>query len=363
MGYARELAELATAYNTGSPLTHRNKIINGAMTIDQRNAGTAINSTASTTIWPVDRFVVDNFGSGTVSCQRSTVAPAGFVNSLGLTVSATDTPSAGDYLILTQQIEGFNTADLDWGTASAKVATLSFWVRSSVTGTYGGSIRGGTSNYSYPINYSISAANTWEYKTITIPGTALVAFETGNARGFQVMWDLGSGTNFNGTLNTWQSGSFWRTSGCVNWVSNAAATFYITGVQLEAGRVATPFEYRQHGTELALCQRYFYMICNGNSQTISVGCYFNASLIATAIQLPVEMRTIPSLYQVSGTDYFRIFRNDAFDDFNSFTGITRGSSRAFAMDADSTGASGTAGQSGPMNSNNSLARLGFSAEL
>ena len=235
----------------------RNRIINGAMVIDQRNAGASITVAAGGSGYGVDRFYCENYQSGTMTVQQSSTAPAGFINSLIHTVTVTDTPAAGDYLFESTSIEGLNMADLGWGTANAQTVTFSFWVRSSITGTYGLGLRNSAGNRSYVATYTISAANTWEQKTVTIAGDTSGTWLTTNGLGVRIFWDLGSGSSFNGTANSWNAGSFWRTSGCVNWISNSGATFYITGVQFEKGSTATSFDYRPYGTELALCQRYF----------------------------------------------------------------------------------------------------------
>jgi hypothetical protein len=313
MSYGTVQAEKMTtesgySLGAGNASSFKNRIINGGMVIDQRNAGASINSTPSSTVRPVDRFFVDNFNSGTVACARSTTAPAGFSNSLSLTVSSADTPASGDYLLLSQQIEGFNAADLNWGTANAKPITLSFWIRSSVAGTYGASIRGGSSFQSYPFSYTINAANTWEFETITIPGPTSGTFDTTNGAAFQVMFDLGSGTDFIGTANTWQAGSEWRVAGSLAWVSNAGATLFITGVQVELGTVATSFDFRSIGTELALCQRYFWTSASvGGDQNprISAGIAYNATQTAQhAVMYPVEMRATPTINSLSGNNIY-----------------------------------------------------------
>jgi hypothetical protein len=238
----------------------KNRIINGAMMIDQRNAGASITVAAGGSGYGVDRFYSENFQSGTITIQQSSVAPSGFINSLIHTVTATDTPAAGDYLFESTSIEGLNMADLGWGTANAQTVTLSFWVRSSVTGTYGIGLRNSAGNRSYVSTYTVNAANTWEQKTVTITGDTSGTWLTTNGLGVRIFWDLGSGSNFNGTVNSWNAGSFWRTSSCVNWISNSGATFYITGVQLEAGSTATSFDRRPYGAELMLCQRYFEVL-------------------------------------------------------------------------------------------------------
>jgi hypothetical protein len=288
----------------------RNRIINGAMMIDVRNSGASITVGANGSGYPVDRFYIENFQSGTITAQQSTTAPTGYINSIIHTVTVTDTPAAGDYFFESTSIEGLNMADLGWGTASAKTVTLSFWVRSSVTGTYGIGLRNSAGNRSYVATYTINSANTFEYKTITIPGDTSGTWLTNNELGVRIFWDLGSGSNFNGTANSWNAGSFWRASGCVNFISNSGATLFIAGVQLEKGEQATGFEYRQYGTELALCQRYTYRhSAEGdidNFAPLGMGRYYDTNLAQLYVPFKVTMRTSPS----SVTQVGNIFVNN-----------------------------------------------------
>lgn len=245
-----------TSINNGPLAGSRNRIINGAMEIDQRNAGAAV---ANANGYTVDRWGVFFAGTGRQTAQRSTVAPSGFVNSLLTTVSTVSaTPAASDFNITTHIVEGLNIADLAWGTAAAKTVTVSFWVRCSVAGTYAFSMHNGSVNRSYVTTYTINAANTWEYKTITVAGDTTGTWVTDNTQGVHLTWDQGSGSNYNvGTPNAWSAGNFLRTSGAVTLVANNGATFYLTGVQLEVGSQATPFERRNYQQELAMCQRYY----------------------------------------------------------------------------------------------------------
>lgn len=234
----------------------RNKIINGAMEIDQRNAG------ASAT-FPTDGYVIDRWycaeqTDGVMSIQQVVDAPAGFVNSARVTTTTADASlSAAQYVIMTQAIEGFNTIDLAWGTASARPVTLSFWVKSSLTGTFGGAIVNSNVTRSYPFTYAISSANTWEYKTVTVPGDTTGTWLTNNGKGVDVRFGLGVGANNSGPAGSWSSSAFFSATGAVSVIGTLNATWNITGVQLEVGTVATPFERRQFGQELLLCQRYF----------------------------------------------------------------------------------------------------------
>jgi len=243
----------------GGPLAGaRNRIINGDMRISQRNAGASV--TVSSYGYVLDRWGFQCSGGGQWSAQRSTTAPAGFTNSLALTVSTVDSSiAAADVYQVFQKVEGFNAADLAFGTASASTITVSFWVRSSITGTYSASIQNNAFNRGFVSTFTIDAANTWEKKSLVIAGDTSGTWATDNTIGLQLAIDLGSGSSSNVTAGSWQtvSTSTLRTSGSVNWISNSGATFLLTGVQLEAGTVATPFERRSYGQELALCQRYF----------------------------------------------------------------------------------------------------------
>ena len=305
MTRSRELAELATAYDTGTPLGMRNRIMNGAMAIDQRNAGASVTPTDGQ--YTLDRWGCYRSQASKYSVQQNAGAvtpPAGFTNYLGATSLSAYSSLAADYFGFNQAIEGFNVADLAWGTASAKPVTLSFWARSSLTGLHGGTIRnnGGTRNYVF--SHTIASANTWEFKTITIPGDTTGTWLTNNGIGAQVWFDLGSGSNSTGAADSWGATGFVRPTGSVSVVGTSGATFYITGVQLEAGSVATPFERRPYGTELALCQRYFYQQVNYMGQSApysseNTGAHGYGTGTTTVYRIakphPVQMRATPTV--------------------------------------------------------------------
>jgi len=253
-----------------SPYTMKNRIINGAMVIDQRNTGAATTPSASNT-YNLDRWVTEFSQVSKLTVQQnygSVTPPAGFTNYLGIKVAATATVGAGDYFVLEQRIEGYNIADLAWGTASAKTVTLSFWVYSNTTGTFGGNIQN-TGARNYPFSYTILVANTWEQKTITIAGDTTGTWATGNTLGIDVYFSLGTGTTYSGAANTWATGPFLSTTGATSIMGSTSNYWYVTGVQLEVGSSATSFEYKLYNQELANCQRY-YEVFNGNSNGTAI---------------------------------------------------------------------------------------------
>jgi hypothetical protein len=242
--------------DTTNSLFFRNRIINGDMRFDQRNNGASVTQGTSDT-YSLDRFLGYGNITSKFTMQQSSTAPAGFVNSVVITSSAATVVGSSDQYYFAQKIEGFNVADLGWGTANAKTVTLSFWARASVTGTYSVFLLNNGSVYSYIANYTISVANTFEYKTITIGVPTVGTWLTTNGVGIYLGWDLGSGSTYNQTAGSWQAGNKRATSGSTQLVATSGATLYLTGVQLEVGTAATAFERRPYGTELSLCQRYY----------------------------------------------------------------------------------------------------------
>ena len=234
----------------------RNRIINGDMRIDQRNAGASV--TANDGVFPVDRFKFSMTQSSKGTGQQSTTVPTGFINSLLFTSSSAYSVLSSDQFAIAQNIEGLNVSDLGWGAAGAQSVTLSFWVRSSLTGTFGGALQNSAANRSYPFSYTISAANTWEQKTITIAGDTSGTWLTTNGIGIRLFISLGMGSTFSGTAGAWAGSNLQSATGAVSVVGTNGATFYITGVQLEAGTVAEQFERLDYGRQLLQCQRYYY---------------------------------------------------------------------------------------------------------
>jgi len=244
----------------GNASIMKNRIINGAMVIDQRNNGSSVTPTVDNT-YTLDRWSTGLSQASKFSVQQnagSVTPPIGFSNYLGVTSLAATSLGAGDYFLLKYTIEGFNTSDLQFGTANAKTITLSFQVYSSLTGTFGGALQNGAQNRSYPFSYSIPVANTWTTISVTIAGdTSGTWVGATNGKGLSVWYGLGTGSTYSGTAGAWATGTYFAPTGATSVVGTNGATFYITGVQLEVGSIATGFEYRQYGQELALCQRYY----------------------------------------------------------------------------------------------------------
>jgi len=273
----------------------KNRIINGAMVIDQRNAGASVTATTAN-LYSLDRFQAVASQSSKYTVQQnaaSVTPPTGFINYLGVTSSSAYSVLVGDYFSIQQIVEGLNIADLAWGTASAATVTLSFWVRSSLTGTFGGVVKNNGGSRSYPFAYTISAANTWENKTITIPGDTTGTWLTTNGAGILLNFGLGSGSTYTATADAWVGSNIVQPTGTTSVVGTNGATFYITGVQLEKGSTATSFDYRPYGTELALCQRYCVAFSSSGGD-VGIGAAATAAIGQTCIALPVPGRVAPT---------------------------------------------------------------------
>jgi len=345
----------ATSVNTNNTFGFKNRLINGGMGIDQRNNGAAITINATA----VAQFAVDRTSSygtssaGVFTAQRSTIAPVGFVNSLASTVTTASTPSGGNEYGIRQTIEGFNIVDLGWGTANAQTVTLSFWVRSSVTGTFAGSVCNDGYNRSYIFTYTINSANTWEYETVTIPGDTTGTWLTDNGAGIRLQLNLGAGSSKTGTAGVWGAGYFQSATGSVNLIATNGATFYTTGWQLEVGSTATSFDYRPYGTELQLCQRYFERWATADQNMVGF-CYASNNL-NTYNQFLVEKRAAPTLTRY-GT--FTAYVNGGGNTmtFSSYNAATK------AININWTGSGPSAGQAFAWSSGGSPNQLEFNAE-
>ena len=285
-----------TSLGAGNASIMKNRIINGAMVIDQRNAGASV--TPLNGDYTLDRWSLGLSQTSKVSVQQnagSVTPPIGFSNYLGVTSLSAYSVGSTDTFNIQQKIEGFNTADLGWGTANAKTVTLSFQVYSSLTGTFGGSLRNSAANYSYPFSYSISTANTWTTISVTIVGPTVGTWiGATNGIGINLVISLGTGTTNSGTAGSWSANNYNSVTGATSVVGTNGATFYITGVQLEVGSSATGYEYRQYGTELILCQRYFYQNTGSTAYAITQS-NNGTNRLRGSTSIPVVMRATPTL--------------------------------------------------------------------
>jgi hypothetical protein len=310
----------STAQYTG----FKNRIINSAMVIDQRNAGAEVNPAVASTYyldrWLAASSVASKFKIGQNAGAVST--PAGFTNYLGCTSLSAYTAGASEAFNIQQRIEGFNIADLAWGTASAATVTLSFWVYSSLTGTFGGSLRNSGASRSYPFSYSISVANTWTQISITIAGDTSGTWLTTNGIGIFLVFSLGTGSTLSGTAGAWAAANYASATGAVSVVGTNGATWYVTGVQLEKGSTATSFDYRPYGTELALCQRYCmaWRATASTQQYFFTGQAYTTSVALYTLPLPVTPRVPPTGLTVSSAaDWGTLTSNGGGSTGSAFT--------------------------------------------
>jgi len=295
----------------GSPFGFKNRIINGAMVIDQRQAGSNVAASACSNggYHTADRWASSLTQSSKLTFQQVADAPTGFKYSMKLTSVSSYTPLSSDYFGVMQLIEGYNVADLDYGLSTAKATSISFWAKSSITGTFSGSIFS-PANKGNPFSYTISAANTWTYVTINniIGDTATALNSTTTGTGLYVYFSFGSGSSQLGSAGTWQSGTILGVTGQTNHIATNGATLQITGVQFEVGKQATPFDYRDYGNELRMCQRYFYLSNSANSGAKGGmwGSMYTATLAHLTGPLPVPMRIAPSVTRGGSLDSFYI---------------------------------------------------------
>lgn len=364
VSYGGDAITFADGSKTTSAYTgFKNRLINSDMRIDQRNAGAEFTGTSG---YPVDRWVIDSSQSSKIKWQRNagsltgTSLPVGFTNYVGATVTSTATIGAGDYFLISQRIEGFNAADLMWGTVNALTVNVSFWVRSSVTGTFSGCVRNGGNSRSYPFSYTINSANTWEQKSITVPGETTGTWATDNSQWGFLFFSLGTGSSNSGTANSWQSSSFVAVTGTTSLLSTNGATWFITGVQLEVGSSASTFDYRPYGTELALCYRYYFKNLPGASDyPFTNACIFSNISAYGVYPLPVTMRATPSVSFNSVND-LRLLYNSTGQNSSNAIGAN---ATPNAVELWGTYSGLTAGQAAWMRAAGSASFVAFNSEL
>jgi hypothetical protein len=289
----------STAEHVTSVTGFKNRIINGGMVIDQRNAGAEVNPAVTQTYY-LDRWVAGSTVASKFKIGQNAGAvtpPTGYTSYLGLTSLSAYTVGAAESYQVRQLIEGLNVSDLAWGTASAATVTVSFYVRSSLTGTFGGSLRNSDGSRSNPFTYTISVANTWEQKTVTMAGDTSGTWLTTNGTGIILTFSIGTGATLSGPASAWAAANYLSATGATSVVGTNGATFYITGVQLEKGSVATSFDQRAYSQELSMCQRYYFERTLSAVGFLSSG---SGQILYQSINSPVTMRVAPTSYPISG---------------------------------------------------------------
>jgi hypothetical protein len=342
----------------------RNRIINGNMLISQRGTSFA-GLTNGQSQYTIDRWKWSESGTftGAQTVTQDSSAPSSFTASLKIQTTTADASlDSNESCRIEQFIEGLNSSDFAWGTASAQSVTVSFWVRSSLTGTFGGALRNNDATRSYPFTYTISAANTWEYKTITIAGDTSGTWLTDNGVGIRLVFGLGVGSTLSGTAGAWAAADYQSATGAVSVVGTLNATWFITGVQLEAGSVATPFERVPYGTQLALCQRYYWQFPSAANVYMGAGYYRTANRVDWVVNNPVTMRASPTLVTTGGSQYFVAEYGGSGTDL--FTDVLLNASTPDVISMYATGSVNGSSASGCLVAiNNTSAVVGYSSEL
>lgn len=294
--------DASTQTTAASGFGFKNRIINGDMRIDQRYGGSAVVAT-DPNAFCLDRWFMAFSVNGKYNVQQTpsatepgyaTRVAAGFTNYMAVTSLAATSVGANENYDVRQRIEGLNTADLAWGTSGAQAVTLSFWVSSTLTGTFGGAIKNGAADYSFPFSYTITAANTWEKKTITIPGPTAGTWVTTNGIGVQVQFSLGSGSSYLGSANTWANANYIAATGAGSVVGTSGAVWRLTGVQLEKSPSATNFDFLDYTTQVILCQRYYEV-----AQWVASSYYNGSNGLGLLIPQKVIKRATPTITRTS----------------------------------------------------------------
>jgi uncharacterized membrane protein YjjB (DUF3815 family) len=298
-------AELAALIGSQTALSNRNIVINGAMQVAQR--GTSAVTTSGS--FAVDRWISSSNASD-FSAQQSTTVPSGegFKYSYTVSPSSTKTPGSGTYFAVSHRVEGNNIYMLNWGTSAAKKATLSFWVRSSKTGTYSIGTKNAGATRAIVNEYTISSADTWEYKTITIPGVTDGSWPIDNTRGLTLDFWLAGNNAATSTIGSWLSANANMSANQVNFFDSTSNNFYLTGVQLEVGEQATPFEHRSYGDELQKCRRYYEQYDADSGRWIAAGGYEGTTDAEFSFLFNVQKRAAPTVSFTGTSSHFLLKR-------------------------------------------------------
>ena len=377
MSRQSELAELSRVYDS-SALSNRRLTINGAMNVAQRGTSTTGVGDGTAGYLTVDRFRFQKAGSPTAryTMTQNSDSPDGFSNSLKLEVTTADTSvGASEHQYIDQFIEAQDIQHLAWDTSSSgKSVTLSFYVKCSTAQTFAVDLINEDNSRYFNTTYAVSSANTWEYKTITIPADASNGFNDDNGRGLRIRWSLAAGSNLtDGSVSTAWSGTQHTATNHENtWIGATGRTWQLTGVQLELGDTATPFEHRSYGDELRRCQRYTSIISAAGHTPSTDSAYARYITFGTSATvskwintLPVTMRATPTLITKDFTASNVQIYNYSDDAVRTFSSVALTESGKNSIQANFTIASG--GGNGKAITwrwnNNPNAYIGFDAEL
>ena len=353
-----------------SPLSYRNLVTNGKFDIFQRNlSGSVVTCNSGSNTYCMDRWYArgeSSLGVFTLKQEDITSNAAGVAHAAKVTVTTNAaTPGSGDVYKIAHRIEGRDVAHLELGRATAKSFTLSFSVKSSVTGTHSGSFMNSAQNQSFPFTYTINSADTWEDKVVNVPARTSGSWVVNNGIGLELNFDMGSGSGKRGTAGQWAGARAEGATGAVQVISTSSATWFVTKVQIEEGDVATPFEHRYFGEEMARCQRYYYMHVKGTDNSVATATVYQNNNLFPIVQFPCRMRAEPSLDVADGTSYFRAYANGGSDGFDTFSSIWNPSNTTAGLNAYSNdGVSGlSAGHSSMIITEHASAHVAFSADL
>ena len=351
-------------YPSAGPLSNRNLIINGAMQVAQH--GTTAFAIGDDDR-PTDRFLFSNAGttSGGGTGIQTATSPNGFSSALRVDVTSADTSlDASAQYKHEYRVEGLDSAHLNWGTADAQTVTLSFYVRSNKTGNTSVAFVNSANNRSYVKTFTIDSADTWERKECTIPGDTSGTWKTDNTTGIRIRWGTFGSDFQTSSVDQWNAGQFMsRDDSPINFFDTIANTFYLTGVQLEVGERATPFEHRPYTDELARCQRYYYKLIADSGDTFANGYNQNTRHTRNILHFPVTMRVAPTALEQTGTAAnYRIYHGTTETACSGVPQLNSTTTNTAEIQAD-TGSGLTAGQGNALESNSNGTYLAFTAEL